>query len=193
MKIATKRGDNLQTGLLFGGERHNKSERVFKVLGDLDELSSFIGLLKNKIKNLENSQEEKLSKYPRDLEKIQLDMIKLMGEINCLNHLEVQSYISKYDALKESDYCLIDEEVSHLQDLPELKQISWVLYGKTEIGSLADICSKVTRRAERNLAVFEKQLNDYNFGLRPLIKKYINRLSDYFYLVARLSDFLLYK
>lgn len=191
MKIATKRGDDLTTGLLFGGARHSKAEAVFHTLGDFDELSAFIGLLKVKIEKWEQSNPDALSTYPKFLEKIQLDLIKIMGELNCGNEEDVKNYINKYGALTEEDYRQVDDDVSFWQNLPELEQKSWVLYGKTEIGALSDICSKVARRAERSFAVFD--LFNESLDCRSVIKKYTNRLSDFFYLLARYADFTLKK
>lgn len=185
MKIATKKGDDLTTSLLFDPSRRAKSEFIFELIGSYDELSSFIGLLKVKIKN----EESRLSRYFTTCEAIQLDLIKIMGEFNASCPEDRNQYFVKYDALKESDYCQIDEEVSFLQDLKELKQTHWVLYGKTEVGALADICSKVARRAERNLAV--QSCYGDSLDPRSVIKKYTNRLSDLFYLIARLSDHIL--
>lgn len=190
MKIATKKGDNLTTSLLFGGGRKNKGELVFEVLGNYDELSAFIGLLKVKIEKWEVDHKDALSKYPKMLENIQLDLIKIMGELNCENEGQVSKYISKFDPLTHENYRIIDDEVSFLQEIPELEQRTWVLYGKTEIGALADICSKVARRAERQLAILDifEHVNH-----RSVIKEYANRLSDLFYLIARFADFTLKK
>jgi cob(I)alamin adenosyltransferase len=181
MKIATKTGDKGDTGLLYGG-RHPKHEKVFDAMGDLDELSAFIGMAKVKIMQVDNLT---LERFYDVLESIQKDIIAVMGELNCKDDGELTHYITKFDPLKESSYVKIDEEVSFLQDMEELKQKHWVLYGKSETGSILDVCSKVCRRAERSYWRFNES-NSY--GCRELLGRYINRLSDFLYLVARLAD-----
>jgi cob(I)alamin adenosyltransferase len=183
MKIATKTGDGGTTGLLFG-QRLSKNSDVFEAIGDLDELSSFIGLAKLKANTLED---DRLLRFGEVFKSVQLDLIKIMGELNCETGGQLSAYLLKFGSITESSYSHIDDEVSFLQDLPELKQTDWVLYGKTEVGALCDICSKVARRAERSL--YRQNVSP----VRDLTKKYVNRLSDFFYLVARLSDYLLLK
>jgi cob(I)alamin adenosyltransferase len=184
MKIATKTGDNGTTGLLYGG-RHEKSEILFDVLGDLDELSAFIGMAKVSIKRSKNSA---MDRFHEMMEKIQKDIIAIMGELNCDSAKSVSHYINKFDALKNSDYDAVDEEVSFLQNIKELEQKGWVLYGKTGTGASFDICSKVCRRAERSYWKLQKELMKKDFKHRDIISYYINRLSDLFYLLARLAD-----
>ena len=178
MKIATKTGDKGKTGLLFGG-RHSKTGLVFDVLGDLDEASAMIGLVKSKTGTLTPDKDN------CQLDEIQKDIIAIMGEINCSSKKEEDTYIEKYGALNHEALTKIDSVVEKLQSMDELVPKGWVIYGKTEISAYLDLCSKVIRRAERSyLRLKEQDL----FERRDLIGSYINRLSDLFYLLARLEE-----
>lgn len=164
MKIATKTGDTGNTSLL-SGERVFKNHPIIEMVGNLDELSAAIGLAK--VRHLDKSL----------LEKIQKDLIQIMGELSYTGN----DYIDKFGGVSSSDLDIIDKEVESLEKMPELEQKDWALYGKTDIGAKLDLASKICRRAERSLCA--------NLELStPFIIKYINRLSDLLYLLARKAD-----
>jgi cob(I)alamin adenosyltransferase len=186
MKIATKTGDRGKTGLLYGAD-HDKSEEIFDAIGDLDELNAFIGMAKA---TMDRSDVIVLSRFYDMLPEIQKDIMAIMGELNCIDSKQVLQYISRFGTIKEIRYVEIDEEVSFLQGLKELEQKHWILYGSTEIGAILDICSKVCRRGERSYWKLYRHINKMT-GLqhREILGKYLNRLSDFFYLLARLADY----
>lgn len=167
MKVATKTGDKGITGLL-SGERLPKSDEVFDTLGDLDELSAAIGLAKV------------LSSSKDILSGIQVNLINIMGELAYYKN----DYNEKFGSLHNDNLIILDSHVDLLQNRKELEQTDWVLYGKTELGARLDFASKVCRRAERKIVGLKFGHLDSN----TLIIKYINRLSDYLYLLAREAD-----
>lgn len=182
MKIATKTGDNGETSLLFG-KRVPKSKNLIKIVGGLDELSANIGHAKVFLK--EDTTGLDFNWFIDALTKIQNNIIGLMGEIATEKN-ERPRYISRFDNfLKLVDMEFLDGEVEHLEQIPELEQKGWVIYGNTEAGSRFDLACKVCRRVET--MIIENQ-EEENF--RPLIKSYINRLSDMLYLYARYFDFV---
>jgi cob(I)alamin adenosyltransferase len=183
MVISTKTGDNGTTGTLFG-KRLDKSHELFSCLGDLDELSAFLGLSKSALQRADDLKQ--YSYYLDLINNVQLSLINLMGELNCLTIEDRDKYISKFSPLQESDLQSLDNEVNFLQGLPELQQKTWVLYGKTDVGACFDVSSKICRRAERSFHV----LNSNTEFHRELILKYINRLSDLLYLLARYFDYI---
>lgn len=162
MKIATKTGDHGITGTL-DGDRLSKSHIRIHVVGDIDELNAAIGLCKV-------LYADKLF-----LEKIQFDLINIMGQLSYLG----VDYAEKFSALDTNDLAKIDAKVEELQERPDLQQKSWVLYGKTELGARFDFAAKVCRRAERTVV---------ELSVSGIILKYLNRLSDLLYLNAREAD-----
>lgn len=174
MKIATKTGDGGTTGLLFGKRVPKTHERI-KCVGEFDECNTFIGLAKFVIAKYGHEVQ-----YCETLEEIQRELTYLMGEVNCEQE-KIGDYIVNFPCVTEADLVTLDHEVEFLQNLPELVQKDWVLYGRTEVGSVLDVASKICRRAERSLWEIEPKH-------RELLYKYVNRLSDFLYLLARFFD-----
>lgn len=183
MKIATKTGDKGKTSLFQGG-RVQKSHHLIELVGEIDELSATIGMAKAIMPNKPTTGPD-FSHYKEASDKIQLTLIELMGEISSIRE-ERSAYIKNFGFLKLSDIEWLDEEVEHLEGLEELEQKDWALYGKTDLGSRLDFASKVCRRVERKF--WETNSTEV---FRPVILQYINRLSDYLYLVARYADYTL--
>ena len=177
MIIATKTGDSGKTGTI-NGERLDKNHLYFEVIGNIDELSSFIGLAKINIPDNHEAHKDLLKT-------IQKSFFGLMGELTC-DKEQIIPYIRKYGSITESDLYEIDGNVEFLQNIPEIQIKDWIIYGNTQLGSYLDICSKVCRRAERSLISLDKEN-----GVRSIIKKYLNRLSDLLFLMARYYDFYL--
>lgn len=184
MKIATKSGDKGTTGRLFG-TRVPKNHCSMNAVGDIDELNAALGLLKFGIKEeFRDYQDFYPLKYHKILEEIQHKLTLYMGEVAAEPHKR-QEYVEKYDHIKDEDLVnYLDALVDELQDKPELDQQGWVLYGNSKLGAQADFASKVCRRAERSL----NEVSYMENPIRPLLVKYINRLSDFLHLLARYFD-----
>jgi cob(I)alamin adenosyltransferase len=182
MRIATKSGDKGKTGRLYG-TRVSKASAVMHAVGDIDELNAAVGLLKSKML--------KDDRYFSFLEKIQHTLTLLMGEV-AAEPEKRSHYVSNYDYVKESDLDALDTQVNMLQDMTELDQQGWVLYGNSKLGAKADFTSKVCRRAERSfLAIIDEEAEEPEENqCRPVLQKYLNRLSDFFHLAARYFDHL---
>jgi cob(I)alamin adenosyltransferase len=187
MKIATKSGDKGNTGRLFG-TRVKKTESAIHAVGDIDELNAALGILKFAIKDMCKADDPPCDNisatgYYMFLEEIQHKLTLYMGEV-AAEQDKRQEYVDKYDYLKSADLTTLDGYVDVLQNMKELDQQGWVLYGNSRLGALSDFASKVCRRAERSvLAVAYTES-----GLRPELLKYINRLSDFLHLLARYFD-----
>lgn len=177
MVIATKTGDSGITGTI-NGHRLLKSDSRFDTVGEIDELSSFIGLAKVNIPTNHAAYKDLLTT-------IQKSFFGLMGELTC-EEGEVIPYIRKYGSITQEDLDLLDGEVDFLQNIPEIQIKDWIIYGNTDLGSQLDICSKVCRRAERSLIKLNGERRQ-----RSILLKYINRLSDLLFLLARYYDFYL--
>lgn len=167
MKIYTKTGDTGMTSLL-GGKKVSKGDLRIESYGSVDELNSFVGLL---------------SDYQRDagikntLKEIQDRLFTIGSELACDPGKNIKMPVPD---LHEPDIELLEEEMDRMNEqLPPLRQ--FILPGGAPAISLAHIARTVCRRAERNCI----RLNDAEGNVAPLIIKYLNRLSDYFFMLAR--------
>ena len=167
-KVYTKRGDKGQTDLLGGSTARKYSLKV-EASGCIDETSSFIGLARYYTKN-------KVIK--ERLKEIQNKLLVLGG---FLASDEKGKEIMK-DQIKEEDIKLLEEYIDEYnQKLPPLKH--FILPGDEEVATHFHVARTVVRRAERRIVSLAAQED-----LNPLIQKYVNRLSDLMFVLARYSE-----
>lgn len=167
-KIYTKRGDKGQTDLL-GGSTARKDSLKVEAYGCIDETSSFIGLARYYTKN-------KVIK--ERLKEIQNKLLVLGG---FLASDEKGKEMMK-DQIKEEDIKLLEEYIDEYnQKLPPLKH--FILPGDEEVATHFHVARTVVRRAERRIVSLAAQED-----LNPLIQKYVNRLSDLMFVLARYSE-----
>ncbi|RFM29437.1 cob(I)yrinic acid a,c-diamide adenosyltransferase [Deminuibacter soli] len=167
-KIYTKTGDKGKTGLI-GGTRVSKSHIRIDSYGTVDELNSFIGLLGDQL----NDDTHSISM----LREIQDRLFTIGASLACDPEKEQRM---KIPDLKESDIELLESEIDSMNTvLPEMK--FFILPGGHAAVSTAHIARCVCRRAERIcVAMQEEQL-----FIEPIVLKYLNRLSDYLFVLAR--------
>ena len=166
MKIYTKKGDDGSTGLI-GGTRVSKSELRIETYGTVDELNSYIGW----VRDLSTRGE-----FSDILIEIQ-DRLFTIG-----SHLasDPQKSKMKLPSLSEDDISFLEKNIDEIEaQLPEMK--SFILPGGHPAVSCCHVARCVCRRAER-LAV---SLNETQI-LEPFILKYLNRLSDFLFVLARI-------
>jgi cob(I)alamin adenosyltransferase len=158
-KIVTRTGDKGETGLATG-ERLAKSAPRVQAQGEVDELNCTVGLL----------LVQELPQALRDsLALVQHELFDLGGELSMPGSALV----------KESCLLRLESELQKLnQDLPPLKE--FVLPGGNAAAAAAHLARAVARRAERALWA----LNALE-PLNPLAPQYLNRLSDYLFVCAR--------
>src|ERR1051326_7972751 len=165
MKIYTKKGDKGETSLL-GGTRVSKSNIRIESYGTIDELNSWLGLVRDQEMDIHTKQ---------ILIHIQ-DRLFTLG-----SHLVSDPKKSgiKIPDINEENITLLEEEIDKMNEtLPEMK--SFVLPGGHNTVSYCHIARCICRRAERcvvHLASEEK--------VEDIILKYLNRLSDYLFVLAR--------
>ena len=165
-KVYTKRGDKGETDLLGGSVARKDSLKV-ESYGCVDEASSFIGLARYYCKN-------KVIK--ERLKEVQNKLLVLGG---FLASDERGKEIMK-DQIKEEDIKLLEEYIDEYnQKLPPLKH--FILPGDEEVATHFHLARTVVRRAERRIVSLTAQEPDLN----PLIQKYVNRLSDLMFVLAR--------
>lgn len=168
-RIYTKTGDTGKTALI-GGTRVPKYDERIEAYGTVDELKSWVGLLRDKIKD--THQKEVL--------------VEIQDRLFTAESLLAQdgSEISRsLPELEEPDILFLEKEIDLMNEsLPAIK--SFVLPGGHELISFTHISRTICRRAERIII----KLNE-SHPVNPLIIKYINRLSDYFFVLARKLTF----
>ena len=165
MKIYTRKGDSGYTSLIDGEivYKHNLSVAAY---GTIDELNSFLGLLKDYI------DDEKIKDV---LNTIQLKLFSI-GSI--LASGENQN-ISEKVKIEKKDVEYIELEIDRLNEyLPELK--NFIIPGGHKISSYSHVCRSICRRAERKISELNK-----NSSVDPNILAYVNRLSDFFFVLSR--------
>ncbi len=166
-KIYTKTGDLGKTSLI-GGTKVAKSHIRIESYGTVDELNSFIGLLNDNLTD-ENSK--------NILKEIQDRLFTIGSSLACDPDKEP---LMKIPDLKETDIELLEKEIDKMNEaLPEMK--SFILPGGHSAISTAHVCRCVCRRAERICV----NMQQHEIFVDPLVIKYLNRLSDYLFVLAR--------
>lgn len=163
MSIYTKSGDTGITSIISEASISKADDRI-ELLGTIDELSSFIGFAKLMA---EESTKEKLSE-------IQMDLILIMAGIADTSNPD---YIIKEGKIKE-----LEKKIDNIEGSFTRKK-EFVLYGNCELSARLDIARAVARRAERCLVKVKS-----HFEVNANTTIYMNRLSDYLYILARFED-----
>ena len=167
-KVYTKRGDKGETDLL-GGSAARKDSLKVESYGCIDETSSFIGLARYYTKN-------KVIK--ERLKEIQNKLLVLGGFLAS----DDKGKEMMKDQIKEEDIKLLEEYIDEYnQKLPPLTH--FILPGDDEVAAHFHVARTVVRRAERRIVSLAAQED-----LNPLIQKYVNRLSDLMFVLARYSE-----
>ncbi len=164
LKIYTKKGDKGETSLL-GGTRVPKYHIRIEAYGTIDELNSNIGLIRDSIIDINTKN-------------ILLEIQDRLFTIESLLAYDGSKEV-KLPQLYEADILLLEEEMDKMnRNLPELT--NFIIPGGNQIVSHCHITRCVCRRAERivtKLSEIER--------IDEIIIKYLNRLSDYFFVLSR--------
>jgi len=160
-KVTTKTGDKGTTAL-GDGTKMSKSDLRICCIGEIDELNSFVGLVKTATADNDLIQE---------LNMIQNNLLNLGGELSIPdNNIEL---------LKKEAISHLENNIQTLnKELPPLKE--FILPGGDELSARLHIVRSVSRRTERKIVeLVEKE------SATEIWIKYLNRLSDYFFILAR--------
>ena len=164
MNIYSKNGDKGTTNLVHTKNVSKSDDRV-RLFGDLDELNSYLGLVKTMIDETDTI---------RMLEKVQMTLLMIMDGVADPFNREYKVDDDKTE--------LLEEEISRLEELfPHSMEMR--LPGQCRLSAEIDVARTVARRAERALAAVSVK-----FGADNGAKKYMNRLADYLYTLARYAD-----
>lgn len=172
MKIYTKTGDRGDTGL-FDGSRVSKASPRVEAYGDVDELNATLGLVLAFIREDETIR--------TCLQEIQRDLFVIGA------HLADPS--ARVEAKRGAKASLTEEKVTRLErwiddfetQLPALRQ--FILPGGSKGGATLHLARTVCRRAERQAVTLSQHVD-----IAPLVITYLNRLSDFLFVAARLEN-----
>ena len=178
MKIYTKTGDKGTTSLI-GGKRVLKNSNKLNAYGSIDELNSFLGLLRAKTTD----------------ENIKNEILDIQNTLfNVGAHLALDENVEKIPEFAQIN----DEKIKKIEDLIDFFQenlpkiTNFIIYGENELSAICHVCRAICRRAEREIITVNQQYNIDNN-----IVTYVNRLSDFLFVLARVytkneekSDFL---
>lgn len=166
-KIYTKTGDKGKTSLI-GGTKVPKSHIRIEAYGTVDELNSYTGLLIDLI----SLEESKLI-----LREIQDRLFTIGSSLACDPDKEPKF---KIPDLHEDDIILLEKQIDQMNvQLPEMK--SFIIPGGDTAVSTAHIVRCICRRAERHCVLIQEN----KAFVDPLVIKYLNRLSDYLFVLSR--------
>ena len=161
MSIYTKRGDRGITDMAHAGNISKSDDRI-RLMGEADELNSHIELVKSMLRQSEILQL---------LERIQKNLDLIAAGVS-----------NPYDRdckVSEKETAVLEAETDKLEALCE-KPVPEKLTGKSRLAAEIDIARTVARRTERCLAQVSVK-----FGADTESKRFLNRLSDYLYILAR--------
>ncbi len=166
MSVYTTKGDSGTTRILSGIELSKADVRI-KAIGSIDELSSYLGLLRSfeiipgQVKNF--------------LLEIQNDLFKISAMLAC----PTKKHYDRIPKITQIDIEKIEIQIDRYEKiLPPQK--FFILPGGSQETSFIHISRSICRRAE----TYVVELNDKE-EVDPLILKYLNRLSDYLFILAR--------
>jgi cob(I)alamin adenosyltransferase len=165
MKIYTKKGDTGTTGLI-GGTRVLKSSLRIESYGTIDELNSYIGVVRDQ--GIHN-------KYIEQLIEIQDRLFTIGSSLAS----DPEKSNMRIPDLKNEDITLLENWMDEMDaELPEMK--FFVLPGGHQAVSFCHVARCVCRRSERLIV----DLSQHEF-VAELVTAYINRLSDYLFVLSR--------
>lgn len=168
-RIYTKTGDKGKTALI-GGTKVSKADLRIESYGNVDELNSYIGLCKDLL------ADEHTGKILQEIQ----DRLFTVGSVLAQDP-DKQTKMALPD-LHEEDIVLLEKEIDAMTEkLPEMK--SFILPGGTVATSHLHIARCVCRRAERSVI----RLMEAS-PVEDIVPKYLNRLSDYLFVLARFTN-----
>ena len=171
-KIYTRHGDEGETGLLYGG-RVPKTDPRCEAYGTLDEAVAALGLARSLVKS------DKLK-----------DIIKMVQRELFTVGAELATDPNEYSKLQKHFSVVTPDMIAHLEDLiDELNQEitlprAFIIPGASAASGALDLGRSILRRAERRVVALKEQ----DLLGNPQVLKYINRLADLVFVMARYED-----
>ncbi len=167
MKVYTKTGDKGQTSL-FDSTRVNKDSIRVESYGTVDELNSSLGFAKNFV------EDKEVRKEIRD---IQRKLFNVAGELATPNGDEFPNKVEKEDVEELEN--IIDDYLEKMNE----NENKFIIPGSNKGSGALHISRTICRRAERRITTLAGKED-----IREVLQKYINRLSDVIYTLARFTE-----
>ena len=174
MSIATKTGDKGETSLMYG-RRVPKTDHRVDAYGCVDELNSALGLARAASDDAGTKDE---------ILRIQKELITVMGELATAPP-DLERY--RGDGFETTTAAMVDRVtaiINKIEKSGRMKFKDWVIPGGSLASAALDLARTTCRRAERRVAALVN--DDKNFNIEIL--RYLNRLSDLCWLLARKID-----
>lgn len=168
MKIYTKTGDEGQTSVIGG--RVSKDDIRVEAYGTVDELNCFVG------QAAVLCGEELFGDVQRQLLQIQQELFDCGSDLAFAGP-KGRGYKVQQEQVQNLELWMDDLETEN----PPLEK--FILPGGSALAAALHVCRTVCRRAERRAVTLAGQ-----HGINPEVQKYLNRLSDYFFIAARLAN-----
>lgn len=167
MKIYTKTGDEGTTGL-FGGDRVTKDNARIEAYGTIDELNSTIGYLRTKVKDAD---------IDSFLSTIQISLFTVGSQLATPSTKKLS-----VKPISDADINGIESQIDKLDSIIDPLQ-TFILPGGHESSAFCQIVRTVCRRAERRVVSLSQETD-----VAYEIMHYLNRLSDYFFVLSRVLN-----
>lgn len=167
MKVYTLTGDKGTTALV-GGQRVDKDCTRVEAYGTIDELNAQIGLLAHHLADANDDVKNLIYVIQNKLFNI--------GAYLATDNADVEASVF---GLTDADVKVLEQKIDEM----EAPFRGFILPGGSLVSAQSDVCRTVARRAERRVVTLAKEA-----PVSPLVMRYINRLSDFFFVFARFNN-----
>ena len=169
MRVYTRTGDDGNTGVI-GGRLAKDHPRV-EAYGTVDEVNSLIGMTMSCL------EKERDADLLEDLAEVQQNLFDCCSDLATLKP-ELREYRIADVHIAELE-ALIDRYNAQTEDVEY-----FIIPGGAQCSAMLHLCRTTTRRAERRVIALERKTEPVN----PAVKRYLNRLSDLFFVMARVGN-----
>ncbi len=177
IKVYTKTGDNGTTGLT-DGSRTSKDDLRINSFGTIDELNSVIGICRQNIQQISKNERKIINNW---LLAIQNDLFNIGSDLAT----PIPARWQNMALITSNDVRQLEKMIDYCQNLLKPLQ-EFVLPGGTLLNSYLHLARSVCRRAERIIVKLSKEKE-----INLFIIHYINRLSDFLFVLSRWAQSLL--
>jgi cob(I)alamin adenosyltransferase len=165
----TTRGGDRGMSHLADGEPRRKDDPLFEALGDLDELSSWLGVVRASVRE---------GRLRREMARIQEDLLTVGAQVSTPR---LSQQYGRLRLLEQEDLLRLESWEKKLLARTEIAP-RFILHGDHPVAAWVDVARTVCRRAERRVVAL---IRDAGMIHLALCQNYINRLSDYLFVLAR--------
>lgn len=180
-KIYTRTGDDGSTGMA-DGSRVSKSDNLFSVMGDIDELNSHIGVVRAHLTQAVDNKSANQQPLPERLQQKELDFAQALVIIqHLLFNIGGELAMPEYEGVNADHIEWLEQQIDAMNTtLPPLKD--FILPTGSLLVSQLHVARTVCRRAERQAVLLQQERPA---AIRSTAVSFINRLSDWLFVAAR--------